>query len=110
MVADPAVKVTLTYQPVASPPSPLRADVMRTVERLSAEFWPGSVVVPGMSNGATDGLYLRNADVPVYGVAALRMNESDDRSHGLNEDVPVPSLYQAREYWDRLVRARAVSR
>lgn len=81
MVADPAVKVTLTY-----------------------------VVVPGMSNGATDGLYLRNAGVPVYGVAASRMNESDDRSHGLNEGVPVPSLYQAREYRDRLVRALAVSR
>ncbi len=109
-VAAPTVTVTLTYPPVASPPSPLRADVMRTVERLSAEFWPGSVVVPGMSNGATDGLYLRNAGVPVYGVAALLLNESDDRSHGLDEGVPVASLYQAREYWDRLVRALAVSR
>lgn len=109
-IADPTVAITLTYPPVASPPSPLRADVMRTVERLSAEFWPGSVVVPGMSNGATDGLYLRNAGVPVYGVAALLMNEGDDRSHGLNEGVPVGSLYQAREYWDRLVRALAVSR
>ena len=108
-IADPTVTITLTYQPVASPPSPLRADVMRVVERLSAEFWPGSVVVPGMSNGATDGLYLRNAGVPVYGVAALLMDEGDDRSHGLNEGVPVDSLYQARHYWDQLVRALAVS-
>ena len=62
-----------------------------------------------MSNGATDGLYLRNAGVPVYGVAALLMNEGDDRSHGLNEGVPVRSLYQARTYWDQLVRVLAVS-
>ena len=105
IVDDPTLAVALTYQPVASPPSPLRPDVMRVVERLSAEFWPGSAVVPGMSTGATDGLYLRNAGVPVYGVAALVLQDDEDFSHGLDERLPVASLYQAREFWDRLVRS-----
>ncbi|MEZ5289451.1 MAG: M20/M25/M40 family metallo-hydrolase [Vicinamibacterales bacterium] len=107
VVDDSTIAVALTYEPVASPPSPLRADVMRAIERLSGEFWPGSAVVPGMSNGATDGLYLRNAGVPVYGVAALFLQDEDDFAHGLNERLPVASLYQAREFWDRLVRSLA---
>lgn len=110
VVADPALAVTLTLPPVPSPPTPLRADVMRVVERLSAEFWPGSVVVPEMSNGATDGLYLRNAGVPVYGVSALQLQPEDDFAHGLDERLPVASLYRARAFWDRLVRSLTASR
>ncbi|MEP7117763.1 MAG: M20/M25/M40 family metallo-hydrolase [Acidobacteriota bacterium] len=110
IAGDPAIRVALTYPAVASPPSPLRPDVMRTVDRVSKEFWPGSLVVPGMSNGATDGMYLRNAGVPVFGLSAIYMKDEDDRSHGLDERVPVRSPYQARDYWDRLVRALAVSR
>lgn len=105
LIADLGLTVTVVYAPIPSPPSPLRADVMRTVERLAAEQWPGSVVVPEMSAGATDGLFLRNAGVPVYGVSALLMDPGEDRSHGLDERLPVASLYAARVYWDRLVRA-----
>jgi acetylornithine deacetylase/succinyl-diaminopimelate desuccinylase-like protein len=107
LAADPVIAVRLTMPPVPSPASPLRDDVLRTVERLSAELWPDSVVVPTMSNGATDGVYLRNAGVPVFGVAGLELQPEDDFSHGLNERVPVRSLYRARVFWDRLVRALA---
>ena len=86
-------------------PSPLRDDVMRAVARVSVELWPNSVVTPEMSNGATDGLYLRNAGVPVYGVAGLVMAPEDDHSHGLDERVAVQALFDARTFWDRLVRA-----
>lgn len=107
LAGDPSIAVAVTTPPVASPPSPLRADVMRAVERISEEFWPDSVVVPEMSNGATDGLYLRNAGVPVYGVSALQNQPEDDFAHGLNERIPVASLYRARVFWDRLVRSLA---
>jgi acetylornithine deacetylase/succinyl-diaminopimelate desuccinylase-like protein len=83
---------------------------MRAVTRVSAEFWPASVVVPEMSNGATDGLFLRNAGVPVYGVSGLFMPPEDDHSHGLDERVSVKALFDAREFWDRLVRALAAAR
>jgi acetylornithine deacetylase/succinyl-diaminopimelate desuccinylase-like protein len=107
LAADPSIEVRLTMPPVPSPPSPLRDDVLRAVERLSAEFWPGSIVVPRMSNGATDGLYLRNAGVPVFGVSALELQPEDDFAHGRNERLPVRSLYRARVFWERLVRALA---
>jgi acetylornithine deacetylase/succinyl-diaminopimelate desuccinylase-like protein len=104
LVADTSITVKLVFPATPSPPSALRPDLFGALEKLSTEFWPGSAVVPGMSNGATDGLYVRNAGVPVYGVAAIFMNPDDDRSHGLDEKVPVESLYRAREFWNRLVR------
>ena len=104
VAADTSITVTLTYQPVASPPSPLRPDIVPAIERLAAEFFKNAVAVPSMSNGASDGLYLRNVGVPVYGVSALEMAPEDDRSHGLDERVPVASLYKAREFWYRMVK------
>ena len=88
LTADLGLTVTVVYAPIPSPPSPLRADVMRTLERLRAEFWPGSVVVPRMSTGATDGVFHRNVGGPVYGVAAILMDPADDRSHGWMNACP----------------------
>ncbi|MCC6317930.1 MAG: M20/M25/M40 family metallo-hydrolase [Gemmatimonadaceae bacterium] len=105
LVADTSVTVRLTAPPTPSPASPLRADVLPTIEAMAERFWPGAVVVPGMSAGATDGLYLRNAGVPVYGAGAILMDPARDRSHGLDETVPVQALYRAREYWYELVKA-----
>jgi acetylornithine deacetylase/succinyl-diaminopimelate desuccinylase-like protein len=110
VVADPAVTVRLTHPPVPSPPSPLRPDVMSAITRITGEFWKNAVVVPGMSTGATDGLYLRNAGVPVYGVSAILMDPAEERAHGLDERVPVKSLYDAREFWYRLVKALTAAR
>ena len=41
---------------------------MNAVESLTKQMFPGVVVVPVMSTGATDGLYLRNAEIPTYGI------------------------------------------
>ena len=41
-------------------------ELLATIEKTSAEFWPGVPVVPIMSAGATDGLFLRNAGIPTY--------------------------------------------
>ena len=41
---------------------------MTLVESLTKQMFPGAVVVPVMSTGATDGLYLRNGEIPTYGV------------------------------------------
>ena len=105
VVADPTITVSTVYKMVPSPASPLRDDLLPTIERTAGAFWPNALVVPSMSAGATDGLYLRNAGVPVFGVAAIEIPPDQDRSHGLNERVPVKSVYQAREFWNALVKA-----
>ena len=56
-----------------------------------------------MSTGATDGLMLRNAGIPVYGVSGLFYGETF--LHGMNERVPVSGFYEGLGFLDRLVRA-----
>jgi acetylornithine deacetylase/succinyl-diaminopimelate desuccinylase-like protein len=77
---------------------------MEPIEAIVPELWPGVVVVPEMSTGATDGLYVRNAGIPVYGTAAIFGDPEDARSHGRDERVAVSRFYEALEFWNRLAR------
>jgi len=85
-----------------SPPSPLTEEVLSAIERVTAEMWPGVPVIPTMSTGATDGLYLRNAGIPVYGVSGLFYGATF--SHGMNERIPVDAFYEGQEFLYRLVK------
>ncbi|MCC6930179.1 MAG: M20/M25/M40 family metallo-hydrolase [Gemmatimonadaceae bacterium] len=104
VVADTAVHVTLALGSVPSPASPLRPDVMGVVERTAAEMWPRAVTIPIMENGATDGLYLRNLNVPVYGVSGPLYVQGDDRAHGRDERVGIQNFNASRELWYRMVK------
>lgn len=88
-----------------SPSSPLAAEVLAPIEALTEAMWPGVAVVPTMSTGATDGLYLRNAGVPVYGVSGMFFEETF--AHGMNERIPVEAFYEGLLFLDRLVRTLA---
>ena len=105
VLADDQIKVTPVAQPKPSPPSPLRADVMQPVERLTAEMWPGTPVVPIMSTGATDSLYFRQAGIPIYGVSGIFTDIDDNRAHGRDERLGVKELYDGQEFLYRLVKA-----
>jgi acetylornithine deacetylase/succinyl-diaminopimelate desuccinylase-like protein len=65
-------------------------------------MWPGIPVIPTMSTGATDGLYLRNAGIPVYGVSGLFYGETF--AHGMNERTSAKAFYEGLEFMYRLVR------
>lgn len=104
---DQRITVTPTGTPTPSPPSPLNPDLMRAVERLSAEFWPGTPVLPTMLAGATDGRFLRNAGIPTYGHSGLASDLRDVRVHGKDERIGVRSFYDGQEYLYRLVKALA---
>src|SRR5882757_4941889 len=54
VLADDQITVTRIDQPVLSAPSALNEEVMGSIEKLSQQFWPGAVVLPVMSSGATD--------------------------------------------------------
>jgi len=107
VLADSAVHVARMGQPVPSPASPLRRDVMGPIEELARRKWPGAAVVPEMSTGATDGLHVRNAGIPTYGVGGLFDRIDDVRAHGRDERVSVKSFHEAAEYWYDLVKMLA---
>src|SRR5262245_26513205 len=103
VVADPPIAITPVAPATPSPPSPLNADLFATVERLAGEVWPGIPVIPDMSTGASDGLFVRNAGIPTYGVSGVAEDPSEDRAHGQDERMRTKSFYDALEFLHRLV-------
>jgi acetylornithine deacetylase/succinyl-diaminopimelate desuccinylase-like protein len=107
VLADTAVHLSRDRPPTLSPASPLRPDLMHPVEELVKQMWPGAVVVPEMSTGASDGLYVRNAGIPVYGVAAVFERIDDIRAHGRDERIGVKAYHDAAAFWYQLVKQLA---
>ena len=103
VIANPKVTITPEAEAKNSPPSPLTPELMGQIERISAQMWPDVPVIPTMSTGATDGLYLRNAGIPVYGISGLFYGDAN--AHGMNERVPAEAFYQGLEFMYRLVKA-----
>ncbi len=104
VVADTAIHFSRILPATPSPASPLRPDIVEAVERLVARMWPGAVVVPEMSTGASDGLFARNGGIPTYGVEGIFMPPDDDRSHGRDERVGVKAFHEAAQFWYELVK------
>ena len=73
-------------------------------------MWPGVPVLPTMSAGATDGRFLTPNGIPTYGVGGLFANPETTFAHGLNERMRVESVYEGREFLDRLIKAYAGGR
>jgi acetylornithine deacetylase/succinyl-diaminopimelate desuccinylase-like protein len=95
-------------RPIAKAP-PLDPKIMGPVEKLAAKYFPGVPVVPSMSTGATDGIFLEAVGMPVYGVPGPWGDPDGNGAHGLNERIEVKSLYVGRDYLFDLVKVYAGS-
>ncbi len=104
VIGDVQVTITPVQEALASPPSPLTPEILGAIESVTGEMWPGVPVIPMMSAGATDGLFLRNAGIPVYGVAGLFADIADDRMHGQNERIVIKSYFEGQEFLYRLTK------
>jgi acetylornithine deacetylase/succinyl-diaminopimelate desuccinylase-like protein len=101
---DPSVKIDVRQPPpVESPASPLRKDVVDAVTATVRERFPGVDVVPGMSAGASDSMYFRNAGVPSYGVDPTFSKPDDTFAHGLNEKLRASEVPAALDFWHSLL-------
>jgi acetylornithine deacetylase/succinyl-diaminopimelate desuccinylase-like protein len=56
------------------------------------------VVVPVMSSGATDGMHVRNAGIPVYGIGGIFTEPSESRAHGRDERIEIRRFYEGLEF------------
>ncbi|MBF6024070.1 M20/M25/M40 family metallo-hydrolase [Lysobacter niastensis] len=106
-LAGSSVEVKTIGSPTASDASPLRPDVMTAVTKVVHQLHPGVAVVPSQESGATDGLYLRAAGIPTYGVSGMFLKDSDSFAHGLNERIPVKGYYDGLDHWYLLVKELA---
>jgi len=102
-VADTAVEVSEAQPATVSPPSPLKPAILGAVEAVATSFWPGVVAVPVMSSGATDGMYVRNAGIPVYGIGGIFTAPDEARAHGRDERVEIRRFYEGLEFGKAVV-------
>lgn len=107
-INNPKVSVTLTppVRPLASPP-PLDPKIMGPAVALAKKYFPGVSVVPVMSTGATDAIFLSAIGIPTYGVPGIFAEADFNGVHGLNERIRVRSLYEGRDYLFDLIKAYA---
>ncbi len=104
VIGDDQVKITPLDIARPSDPSPLVPGVIGPIERITRDFWPEVPVIPMMSTGATDSLYLRNVGIPVYGVSGIFADIDDNRAHGRDERLLVRSFYEGLEFLYQLTR------
>ena len=107
-IGDPGVKVTLVppVRPVAVPP-PLDPKIMGPAQKLVSKYYPGVPLIPSMSTGATDGIYLEAIGTPVYGAPGGWGDPDGNGTHGLNERRSVRSVFVGRDFLTDLIRIYA---
>ncbi len=104
VMAIDGVEVARLNTPHPSDPSPIRADIFGPVTRLVDKHFGDVAVIPDMSTGATDGLYLRNVGIPVYGMSGLFSEEGEENAHGMDEKIRKKSFFEALSYWYDLMK------
>lgn len=102
VVADEQIKITRIGEGLGAPMPPLTPALMKAVEEISNDMWPGVPVIPTMSTGGTDGRFLNSGGIWTYGISGMFAGPEGSGAHGLNEHIRVKSLYDGQEYLYRL--------
>ena len=98
VLADPKIKVSVMKPPKPVPYTPISPTVWSAVTAATSKSWPGLSVIPQMSTGASDGIYLISAGIPTYGISGIFGDEDDVRAHGRDERVLVKSFDEAVDF------------
>ncbi|MBL0163265.1 MAG: M20/M25/M40 family metallo-hydrolase [Xanthomonadales bacterium] len=108
VIGNPGISIELARKdkPLATSPA-LDPAIIGPMETLSAKYFPGVPVIPSISTGATDGLYMSAVGIPTYGVPGPWGDPDGNGVHGLNERLEVRSVYIGRDYLFDLVKALA---
>ncbi|HEX4695054.1 MAG TPA: M20/M25/M40 family metallo-hydrolase [Sphingomonas sp.] len=107
-LAGPKVTVTanMPIRPIGIPPK-LDPKIVGPMKAVADKYFPGVPMLPSMSTGATDGIFLEAIGIPVYGAPGVFIDADFSGIHGLNERIRTESLYAGRDYLFDLVKAYA---
>jgi acetylornithine deacetylase/succinyl-diaminopimelate desuccinylase-like protein len=108
LIGDPGVKISMLkpIRPLAMPP-PLDPKIIGPAEKLVAKYFPGVPLIPSMSTGATDGIFLEAIGIPTYGAPGGWGDPDGNGVHGLNERRSERSVLIGRDFLTDLVKAYA---
>jgi acetylornithine deacetylase/succinyl-diaminopimelate desuccinylase-like protein len=103
-IGDPDLQISVQTPGKPSPESPLTPRIVAAVQRVANSIWPDVIVLPSMSPGATDSLYLRQAGIPSYGVDGMFDDLDDGRAHGRDERIGVAVFADEVKFTGALMR------
>jgi acetylornithine deacetylase/succinyl-diaminopimelate desuccinylase-like protein len=98
VLGDPKIKVSVMKPPKPVAYKPISPAVWSAVTAATSKSWPGLSVIPQMSTGASDGIYLISAGIPTYGISGIFGDEDDVRAHGRDERVLMKSFDEAIDF------------
>ncbi len=78
--------------------------VLALVDKVSGELFPGTPVVPTMTTGATDGIFITGAGIPTYGIEGFFADPDLGHIHGLNERIRVSEVQNGRRFHYKFVK------
>jgi acetylornithine deacetylase/succinyl-diaminopimelate desuccinylase-like protein len=81
------------------------AEVLRPLEQVAAQMWPGAPVIPEMETGASDSIHTMAAGIPSYGINGVGIDQDDIRAHGKDERLRVSSYFEGVEFYYRFFKA-----
>ena len=90
-------------KPIAKAP-PLDPKIVGPMEALAAKHFPGIPVIPSMSTGATDAVYLGATGIPTYGVSGIFSAPGETNAHGRDEKLRQKALYDGLDFLYELVK------
>jgi acetylornithine deacetylase/succinyl-diaminopimelate desuccinylase-like protein len=94
MVHDPAVDVIAApgHEMPATAPSRTTTALYRAMQQAFTTAAPGALVIPYMVRGATDGSFLREKGMDVYGVPVFMREDKESRAHANDERIGIETL------------------
>jgi acetylornithine deacetylase/succinyl-diaminopimelate desuccinylase-like protein len=104
---DPRIEITVITPAIVAADSAPTPEMLEITQRVARSVWPGVMVLPEMSPGATDSVYTRALGIPSYGIDGMFDDLDDGRAHGRDERIGVAAFAEEIEFTYRLMRAVA---
>jgi acetylornithine deacetylase/succinyl-diaminopimelate desuccinylase-like protein len=105
IINDPAITIrpAAGQEMPATEPSSVTTGLYRAMEEVFTASTPQALVIPYMTRGATDGAFLREKGMAVYGVPLFVREDRQSRAHGNDERISTNNLTQGTELLWKIV-------
>lgn len=96
VIDDPEVRIEVLQEAQPAPPSPTDNALFAAMRHAIVANYPGVVVAPSMTIGATDSRFFRRRGVPAYGLYPILIDKDLAATvHGIDERLPAADLGKA---------------
>ncbi|MFT7525609.1 MAG: carboxypeptidase PM20D1 [Arenicella sp.] len=104
VVEDKEIEFVTLDDPIESPISEPRDDVMAAVSKAVHSRYPDLPIIAYMESGGTDGMHFRSAGIPTWAMSSVFMNPDEMYAHGLNERLPIKAFYDGLDHWTIILK------